>query len=151
MKLAEALIERADLQKQIAQLRSRMVQNAKVQEGETPAEAVETLLPLYEAMMQALETLIRRINRTNSTTPLEEATLADAIAARDSLRGRISAHRELYDAAAIQQGRYSRSEVKYIRCVDTAMLQKRIDGLSRQFRELDTKIQAANWMTELLE
>ena len=34
MKLAEALIQRADLQKIIAQLESRMKQNVKVQEGE---------------------------------------------------------------------------------------------------------------------
>jgi hypothetical protein len=28
-------------------------------------------------------------------------------------------------------------------------LQKRIDGLSRDYRELDAQIQAANWTTEL--
>jgi len=39
MKLAEALIERADLQKQIAQAESRMKENAKVQEGDETAEA----------------------------------------------------------------------------------------------------------------
>jgi len=33
VKLAEALIERADLQKTIAQVKNRMKENAKVQEG----------------------------------------------------------------------------------------------------------------------
>ena len=37
MKLAKALIERADLQRKIAQMESRMEQNAKVQEGDEPA------------------------------------------------------------------------------------------------------------------
>jgi len=151
MKLAEALIERADLQKKIAQLRSRMGQNVKVQEGENPAESVEELLPVYDGMMSELELLIKRINRTNGTTNFENGSLTDAITERDCLRGKINAYRELYDAAAIKQERYSRSEVKYIRCIDTTVLQKNIDMLSKQYRELDTKIQAANWLTELFE
>ena len=36
MKLAEALIQRADCQKRIAQLRQRLTRSAKVQEGEQP-------------------------------------------------------------------------------------------------------------------
>ncbi|MEM8557071.1 MAG: hypothetical protein AAGG50_04525, partial [Bacteroidota bacterium] len=38
MKLAEALILRADLQKRLAQLRQRVMQNVKTQEGDAPAE-----------------------------------------------------------------------------------------------------------------
>ena len=38
MKLAEALILRADIQKRIEQLRSRLTDNAKEQEGEKPGE-----------------------------------------------------------------------------------------------------------------
>lgn len=151
MKLAEALIERADLQKKIAQLRNRMEQNAKVQEGEKPAEAVGELLPEYDEMMLSLEILIKRINRTNAATCFEDGCLSDAITRRDCLRGRINAYRELYDAAAIRQERYSRSEVKYIRCIETEGLQKTIDSLSKQYRESDTKIQAMNWMTELAD
>ena len=44
MKLAEALSLRADLQKRLAQLKVRLVNNAKVQEGELPSEAPEDLL-----------------------------------------------------------------------------------------------------------
>ena len=36
MKLAEALILRADCQKRIAQLKGRLLVNAKVQEGDAP-------------------------------------------------------------------------------------------------------------------
>ena len=38
MKLAQALIERADLQRKLAQLGARLQQNAQYQEGEAPAE-----------------------------------------------------------------------------------------------------------------
>ena len=151
MKLAEALIARADLQRKIAQIRSRMEQNAKVQEGEQPAESIEELLTLYNEMMTELERLIKCINRTNGVTEFDGGTLTDAIAERDCLTGKIHAYRELYDAAAIKQERYSRSEVKYVRCIDTAQLQNKIDEMSKMFRELDTKIQAANWSAELAE
>lgn len=151
MKLAEALITRADTQKKIAQIRTRMEQNAKTQEDEDPAEVVAELLPVYDSLMDKLETLIKQINRTNGTTVLGEGTLVDAIAERDCLRARINAYRDLYNAAAIRQERYSRSEVKYIRCIDTIQLQKKIDELSKKYRELDTQIQAVNWTTELAE
>ena len=36
MKLAEALLERAELQKRLAQLDSRLQKNAQVQEGDSP-------------------------------------------------------------------------------------------------------------------
>ena len=41
MKLAEALQERADLNRKIAQLRQRIAKNVLVQEGELPAEDVD--------------------------------------------------------------------------------------------------------------
>ncbi len=151
MKLAEALIERADMQKKIAALRARMEQSAKVHEGETPAESVEELLILYEQMMDAFETIVIKINRTNSETPLGGGTINDNIARRDNLRNRITAYRELYDAAVIRQGRYTRSEIKFVRCIDTAELQRRIDATSKKYREIDNKIQSINWGTELIE
>ena len=44
MKLAEALQERADLNRRIQQLQQRLTNNALVQEGETPAEDPAELL-----------------------------------------------------------------------------------------------------------
>ncbi|WP_154408098.1 DIP1984 family protein [Anaerovibrio slackiae] len=44
MKLAEALQERADIQKRLSQLRGRLLNNAKVQEGEKPVENPAELL-----------------------------------------------------------------------------------------------------------
>ena len=44
MKLAEALNLRADVQKRIASLKERLIRNAKVQEGDVPAEDPVMLL-----------------------------------------------------------------------------------------------------------
>ena len=50
MKLAEALSLRADLQRRIAALRERLRKNARVQEGDTPAEdPLELLAELNES------------------------------------------------------------------------------------------------------
>ena len=43
MKLAEALQERADLNRNIEQLKDRLIHNALVQEGEQPVENPEKL------------------------------------------------------------------------------------------------------------
>jgi len=151
MKLAEALIERADLQKKIAQVEYRMRQNARVQEGDEPAEAVEKLMPEYESLMDDLESLIVKINITNIKTPFEDVTLAEAITKRDCQKSKIRAYQELREAATIEQDRYSNKEIKFIRCVDIVKLQEKIDGLSKGYRELDTKMQGLNWTTELME
>lgn len=68
MKLAEALILRADCQKRIAQLKSRLLVNAKVQEGDAPAETPQELISELERTSSELLDLIKRINRTNSAT-----------------------------------------------------------------------------------
>ena len=55
MKLANALAQRADLQRRMAQLGSRLMNNAKVQEGEQPAEEPKELLAELESLSAQLE------------------------------------------------------------------------------------------------
>jgi hypothetical protein len=152
MKLAEALIERADAQKRIEQLRIRLNQNAKVQEGDEPAEDPQALLEEIDRISARLATLIQHINRTNSTTllPDSEMTIADAIAVRDILKLRHTAYKAAANAALITQDRYSKSEVRFRSTLDVGALQKSADELARQYRELDTRLQAANWQTDLM-
>jgi len=150
MKLAEALIERADLKKQVEQIIKRMKDDARVQEGDSPIEDISDLLSVYESMSEKLEGLIVRINKTNGVTMLDGISLADAIARRDCLKARIGAYRAVREAALAKPDRYTRNEIKYVRTVDIAKLQRVIDDYSRQYRELDTKIQERNWSAELL-
>lgn len=151
MKLAEALILRADAQKRIEQLRQRITSNAQVQDGEAPAEDPQVLLTEFEAVTSELARLIRQINTTNVATNLENGlTLADALAERDVLKLKHSVYIELAKAAAGQQLRYSRSEIKLRSTVDVADVQAQADQLARSHRELDTRIQSANWLTELI-
>jgi len=151
MKVAEALALRADLQKRLEQLKQRLVKNARIQEGDKPEEDPADLLTEFERCAQELTQLIQRINRTNSTARLADRSLADSLAERDVLKIRYNTHRELASAASIMQARMTRSEVKFISTVSVAAIQRKVDDLAKQYRELDTRIQEADWTTTLLE
>jgi hypothetical protein len=151
MKLAEGLVLRADSQKRLEQLKQRLMRVAKVQEGDKAAEDPADLLREYEAVASELVKLIQRINRTNATAQFQGSSLTDALARRDVLRLRVAMYRDLASNAAIVQGRISKSEVKFFSTVDIAEIQKTADSLAREHRELDARIQEANWQIELSE
>ena len=65
MKLADALVLRADVQKRIEQLRNRLRQSALMQVGETPPENPQELLAEAERPTTQLARLVARINRAN--------------------------------------------------------------------------------------
>jgi hypothetical protein len=152
MKLAEALVLRADHQRRINELRQRLLLNARVQEGDRPAENPQALIDELERTAEELMRLVQRINRTNTATELEPGlTLSDALAVRDSLQLRHTAYRDLAQRATITQDRYSRSEVKFQSAVNVAEIQERADQMAQAHRELDTRLQAANWLTDLVD
>jgi len=150
MKLAEALTERADAQKRIEQLRRRLLLNAKVQEGEKPAENPDVLLEELDELTQRLTELIARINLTNTNTKTEKGTLTLMLAKRDMLSLKIGIMREFLDQASSVVMRGTKSEVKIKSSVSVAETQKKVDALSKEFRELDVSIQELNWTTDLL-
>lgn len=80
MKLAEALQERADLNRSIEELKNRLSRNALVQEGEAPAEDPEKLRRELDASLARLAYLITRINLTNCRTVVDGQTLTELIA-----------------------------------------------------------------------
>ncbi|MCI8877374.1 MAG: DIP1984 family protein [Oscillospiraceae bacterium] len=150
MKLTEALQLRGDLQKRMMQLSDRLMQNARVQEGEKPAEDPEALLAEYESCAGQLEELMARINRTNCETRTGEGTLTELLARRDCLKMRVKTYHDFLMAASSLTQRGMRTEIKVFSTVPVPEYRKKADALSRQLRETDNAIQAANWTTELL-
>ncbi|MET8977922.1 DIP1984 family protein [Streptomyces sp. NPDC004539] len=155
MKLAEALAERAEATRRLEQLRARIVTNARYQEGEVPPEDAAELLGQAAEVLDTLETLIRRINRTNATVEFGSGTLTDALARRDVLRMRHSVITAAADAAAgsddYGSGRQLRSELRVLSALPVKELRAQADGLARDIREVDTGIQQANWTVDLLD
>ncbi len=152
MKLAEALILRSDCQKRIEQLRERLSRNAKVQEGDEPSEKPEDILNELDNVLKQLDDLIRRINKTNSATPFEnDMTLSDALTKRDVMLLKHKILSNLTREASSRRDVFTRSEVKYISTVNIQDIQRQADELSKECRELDSKIQENNWKVELME
>lgn len=152
MKLAEALIIRADLQKRLEGLRSRLALSVLVQEGEEPPEDPRALLSEVTRLAQELEGLIPRINRTNLAVRLENGpTLTEALARRDMLALRHSLLDTAATGASDRQRRYGLSEIRQVATVNVGELRRELDALAQERRNLDAAIQAANWANDLLE
>ncbi len=152
MKLGEALINRADAQKRLEQLRERLLRSAKVQKGEKPPEEPEALLQELDRTLGTIKTLIQQINKTNSLTSLPNGQmLSDALAERDSIALKRTILSNFIKEASTIQPRFTRSEIKFYSTVDIEKMQTQIDELAKQYRELDSQIQATNWTTELVE
>ena len=149
MKLATALSERAELQRKLSELGTRLGNNAKVQDGETPSEDPSALLAELDGALRRLEELMARINLTNSKTTSEGVTVTELIAKRDCLKKRLQYMRSFLDNASSRVDRYSKTEIRIVSTVDVAKLQKQVDGVSKELREVDEKIQELNWTTEL--
>ncbi len=151
MKLATALSERADIQRRLSELQTRLNQNAKTQEGEEPAEDPKTLLKELDNLLSRLEYLMVRINLTNSRTVSEGQTMTELLARRDCLSKRLAVMRNFLENASAKVDRYSQKEIKILSTVKVSALQKQVDEVSKELRLLDERIQSLNWTTELSE
>ena len=120
MKLAEALINRADLQRRLNALETRLNNNARVQEGETPTEDPMALLSELMELTLQLEDLVTRINLTNSQTIEGDDTLTGLLAQRDIRGNELRILNSFLDNASSVSQRYSRSEIKVLSTVDGA-------------------------------
>lgn len=151
MKLAEALQERADINRKIEQLKSRLNNNVLVQEGEQPAEDPEKLKQELDAAILRLSYIISRINLTNSRVSVDGQTLTELIAQKDALSLKISAYKDVVFAASQTAYRARNTEIKIRSAIPVTDWQSETDAMSKELRLLDNKLQAVNWSTELME
>jgi len=168
MKLAEALAERADLQKRLQQVTHRAQAAARYQEGSQPPEDVNELLAEGVRLADDIQSLVVRINATNSDTTIRlpkdwgsgrhaaqaEVTITAAIAIRDCLNMQRKLVTEVTEAAAGTRGifGYRRTRTELVDQSDLNVAERRaeIDRYAKHHRELDVLIQQANWNTDLL-
>lgn len=150
MKLAEALLLRSEYQKKIENIQSRIMGNLKVQENDTPHENPEALLKEAFKLNEQLCMLVKRINGRNNVVKLPNGQLlSEALADRDMLMKKRNLLAAIAANANERDYRLTHAEIKMYVTLPIGKLQKQIDDLSRSFRELDTQIQAINWMVDL--
>ncbi|MDT0293571.1 DIP1984 family protein [Mesonia ostreae] len=146
LKLAEGLLLRADLMKKIEHLQNRIRPVLIVSDDKVPQENPDKLLAQLRKAIQDLETLIIRINKTNNETKVDgEGSLMEALAKRDSLKMLSEKLRNIRYAAQVNNS----GDTNLKTTIDIKKLQSEMDQTGRAFRELDSKIQEINWLTEL--
>jgi hypothetical protein len=157
-KLAEALVERKGLQEKLNRLFVRIAANVKVQEGEPPDESPDVLIQEAQNVLAEMKQLTMQINVTNIQTELpgssDGTSLMAAIAERDRLSGERKLLEHAVNAARVEVNRMygvTRNEVKWKSTVSVSDLQAQIDAVSKSYRLLDTRIQEANWLTDLIQ
>lgn len=152
MKLAEALLERSDLNTKIETMRVRLDNNARIQEGADVGEKPTELLKELDKYLARFEYLVAAINRTNESTCAKNGkTLSELIAKRDALSKRISILKEFYRQASSVVTRLTHTEIKILPAYDINKLQRDIDACSKELREVDTLLQESNWTADLIE
>ena len=151
MKLAEALQERADLNRNIEQLRDRLSRNSLVQEGEQPGENPGNLKQALDAALLRLECLVAHVNLTNCQTVIDGQTLTEMIAKKDALSVKIHVYKDVVYAASQTSYRARNTEIKIKATVSVSQWQGEIDKMAKELRLIDNKLQESNWTTELME
>ena len=151
MKLAEALQERADLKKSIADLRGRLERVVLVQEGEKPVEDPKELLKSLDESVKRLEYLMAAINHTNDVTEADGMTLTELIAKKDALLLKLYAYKGIVREAGYNTNRARGTEIKVIPSVKVTELRREVDRMAKEIRMLDNLLQETNWTKDLIE
>ena len=150
MKLAEALQERADINRNIEQLKKRLNNNVLVQEGEQTAEDPEKLKQELDNSLERLTYLIAHINQTNCETKIDGETLTELIAKNDPLLLKLSVYKDIVYSGSQTSYRARNTEIKIKSAISVSGWQTEIDRLSKELRLLDNKLQETNWNTDLI-
>ena len=151
MKLGELLMHRADLNKRLGQVEARLKEAVMVQEGDEPDGDPTELLVELNALYDQMGDVVSSINVTNATaTMVDGVPLAEALLRRNLLGKRIKSYQQVIGAASTgSMSRYSRNEIKFVKTVDLTTLQRHVDSLSKEHRDLDVEIQQRNWEIEV--
>ena len=151
MKLAEALSKRSQLMEKVSQLKVRLNDCIKVQEGDVPAESPDSVIKELDRTLEELGSLIYHINLTNTLTEVDGQTITSLLALRDVRSMKVKTLGEALKVLTEREDRYNRNEIRFVRTVDVKDFRHIYDLSAAELRELDLRIQALGWTTELIE
>ncbi len=150
MKLAEALQIKKNLDIKITNIKQRLENNARVQEGLEPAENPTDLFKELEETIISLEKYTSRINITNSQTKVDGKTLTELLSRREALKEKVAAYDKFIVSGSVLTDRYSNTEILVRPTLPINEIQKRRDLIAKELREIDYKIQETNFTTDLI-
>lgn len=151
MKLAEALLLRSDMQTKLASLQQRINSNVMIQEGDQPSENPQSLIQEAFQLNNELYLLIERIHRTNAQAHTDQgSSLIHLLSQRDALTHQHRIIQQAIDHTRRENGRYSSSEIRWVKTVSVSELQKQADSISQLLRQNNLEIQSSNWQIDLI-
>lgn len=150
MKLAELLNERKAMKERITHIRERLAMCVRKQEGDdAPVEPPEELKTELIGQYEKLAGLIIAINSANMQTLVDNRNLMELIAERDKNIAIAASLHKLAGQATPESSRYSRNEIRFVPSIDIKKVRQEADRYAVTARELDSRIQAANWTTDI--
>ena len=149
MKLAEALIIKADLSQKFQSLKARLVSNILVQEGNQPSEDPEQLQSEAVVILGKIERLKAKIEIIKAIIQPDGRSLNDLLAQRDTLTLHVKLLKDALGTIHRTMGSYYAIEIKWLPTISVTKLEKQIDELLTQLRELNLHIQELNLKLEI--
>ncbi|MBU1117317.1 MAG: DIP1984 family protein [Bacteroidetes bacterium] len=150
MKIAEALLLRADIQKKLESFRERITKNVLIQEGEQPSEDPQKMLEEVNSVSEDLRSLVFKINKANLNGKTKFGrSLTEAISERDILTTKHSIVKSAANSATKPPERYGVKEIRWVKTVNVMQLQDDMEKLAKKIREVNSEIQEANWQIEV--
>ena len=158
MKLAEALLEKKALSGRISDLQSRFVEAALITEGDAPEEDASVLMSALVEALARHEELTVQINHTNNTIIVGDTglTMMQSLARRDGIKLQQTNYSTIAQLLRMRNrnrnlyGEATTTKVTVADGVNPSYYIKLVDTLGKEYRVLDTAIQAANWANDLV-
>jgi len=154
MKLAEALLEKKNVNGRIQEMSTRFSAAAIHEEGEAPEENAADLLNSLEGAFDRWGALTTAINRTNNIVKVGDITMMEALAKRDVLKAQSAHYRSIAEALRNRNRSRMYGETTKMVLAEGIEIQtfiKKADDLAQELRLLDVAIQSANWANDLVE
>lgn len=137
MKLAEALLLRSDLQTKLASLQQRINNNVLIQEGDAPSEDPNTLIQEAFSVNTELHRMIEKIHSTNAQAKTSTGrSMLSLLNERDLLTQQHRILQQAIDSSCRENGRYSSSEIRWLKSISVADLQKQADEISQKLDKI---------------
>lgn len=153
MKLAEALLLRADIVKKVAGVQERLSRNCVHIEGRKPEEDPVKLLEENFLVIDKLEQVISKINHANTVNTLPDGmTITQAMARRDTYIKRHSVLTTVINSCrnvGVQDNMYDDKKIVRVSPFTVKDIRKQADDLSAKIREINARIQETNWKVEI--
>lgn len=156
MKLAEALMRRADLNREYQEIVNRISSNATHEEDDAPEENMNALWYELNTNVTQQQALILNIQRTNLGTDVEfegqTYSLMDLILLRDAILKEYTGKSHSLIRGGRSRGyfqRASRDDIKFVPTLDQSVVRENLNTLAALRRRVDAAIQQTNWNTDL--